>query len=134
MGASMPRGPARPERSFGLSCGGVLCVLAGVLVWRGRFGRAEVLGGVGAILILIGLTYPRLLAWPSAAWWRVAGVLGYVNSRVLLCLVFMVVMAPLNAISRLVGRDPLAIRRERWPGWSPYPARYRDRKHYVRLY
>jgi hypothetical protein len=35
---------------------------------------------------------------------------------------------------RLTGRDPLARRRDKWPGWSPYPERYRNRKHYEQMY
>ena len=37
-------------------------------------------------------------------------------------------------IWRLIGRDSLAIRRQHWPGWSPYPARYRDKDHFTRMY
>ena len=32
------------ERSFGLSVGGVLMVIALALLWRGRIARAEVIG------------------------------------------------------------------------------------------
>jgi len=35
---------------------------------------------------------------------------------------------------RVIGKDPLTRRRTQWPGWSPYPARYRDPKHYSRMY
>ena len=35
---------------------------------------------------------------------------------------------------RVTGKDPLARRRDRWPGWTPYPERYRDPKHYKRMY
>ena len=37
-------------------------------------------------------------------------------------------------IWRLTGKDPLARRRSTWPGWSPYPARYRDPRHFERMY
>src|SRR4030095_1619535 len=42
------RGPANPERSFGLSVGGVLCLIAAVLLWRGRIFGAELACRVGA--------------------------------------------------------------------------------------
>jgi hypothetical protein len=44
------------------------------------------------------------------------------------------VLVPIALIWRLTGKDPLARRRDKWPGWSPSPARYRDRKHYERMY
>ncbi len=130
----MQHGPRNPERSFGVSVGGVLCLIALALVWRGRITRAEAVGGVGAVLLLLGLVQPSLLKWPSAAWWRFAKALGYVNARILLTVLFGLVLTPLGLIWRITGNDPLSRRRERWNGWSAYPARYRDRKHYERMY
>lgn len=128
------KGPSNPERSFGVSVGGVLCLIALALVWRGRVARAEMVGGVGAVLLVLGLARPSLLKWPSAAWWRFAKALGYVNARILLTVLFGLVLTPLGLVWRVTGTDPLSRRRERWSGWSAYPARYRDRKHYERMY
>lgn len=130
----MPKGPANPEKSFGVSVGGVLVVIALFLLWRGRMARAEILGGVGAVLLVAGLLRPRLLKWPSAAWWRFSRALGHFNARVLLSIIFGLVLTPLSLVWRVSGKDPLARRRGSWPGWAPYPARYRDSKHYKRMY
>jgi Saxitoxin biosynthesis operon protein SxtJ len=129
-----PKGPANPERSFGLSVGIVLCVIAALLWWRGRVTRAEVVGGIGAFLVLAALVHAPLLKHPSAAWWRFSRVLGHFNARVLLTILFGAVLVPLSMLWRLTGKDPLTRRRARWPGWTPYPARYRDRKHYERMF
>jgi hypothetical protein len=123
-----------PERSFGVSVGLVLCVIALLLLWRGRVARADIVGAVGALLLVCGLAYPPLLKWPSALWWRFSRALGHVNARVLLTLLFSLVFVPLSLLWRLTGTDPLGRRRDRWPGWSPYPASHRDRKHYMRMY
>jgi len=128
------KGPANPERSFGISVGGVLCLLAVILAWRGRVARAELFAGVGVFLLVFGLVYPRLLKWPSALWWRFAMVLGRVMTRVWLTALFAIVLIPVSAFWRLIGKDPMTRRRAQWPGWSPYPARYRDPKHYSRMY
>ena len=130
----MEKQPKNPERSFGVSVGGVLCVIAAVLVWRGRLTRAEWVGGVGAVLLVLGLVRPSLLKWPSAGWWRFAKALGYVNARILLTVLFGLVLTPLGLLWRLTGKDPLTRRRDRWSGWSAYPDRYRNRKHYERMY
>jgi len=129
-----PKGPKNPERSFGVSVGIVLCLIAALLWWRGRVGRAEILAGVGGFLLVAGLTYPRVLKYPSALWWKFALALGYVNARVLLTVLFAIVLVPISLIWRLTGKDPLARRRSQWNGWSPYPARYRDPKHYERMF
>jgi len=130
----MTKSPKNPERSFGISVGIVLCLIAAYLMWRGRIGRAEVVGGIGVVLLFLGLGYPPLLKWPSAAWWRLAHVLAYVNARVLLTVLFAIVLVPISVVWRLTGKDPLARRRSAWPGWSPYPERYRDKQHYSRMY
>jgi Saxitoxin biosynthesis operon protein SxtJ len=128
------QGPKNPARSFGVSVGIVLCLIAAVLWSRGRVGRAEILVGVGGFLLVAGLTYPRLLKYPSALWWKFAMALGYVNARVLLTILFAIVLVPISLVWRLTGKDPLARRRDQWKGWTPYPARYRDPKHYERMY
>jgi hypothetical protein len=130
----MPKKPTNPERSFGVSVGAVLCAIALVLIWRGRLTRAEWLGGIGAALLVLGLIRPALLKYPSAAWWKFAHALGYVNARVLLTILFAFVLTPLSLVWRLTKRDPLARRRDHWPGWSAYPARYRDAKHFERMF
>jgi hypothetical protein len=131
---TVPPAPKNPERSFGLSVGFVLSAIAVLLWWRGRVARAEITGALGAILVLAGSIYPSLLKYPSAIWWRLARTLGHVNARVLLTVLFWVVLVPLSLLWRLTGKDPLARRRDAWRGWSPYPLRYRDRKHYERMY
>jgi hypothetical protein len=126
--------PANPERSFGISVGGVLCVIAALLFWRHRVLRAGVIGAVGVVLLVCGLIYPPLLKYPSAAWWRFSRALGYVNARVLLSLIFFLILTPLAMVWRITGKDPLARRRQNWRGWTAYPARYKDAKHFDRMF
>jgi len=64
---------------------------------------------------------------------RLAHVLGWVNSRVLLTALFFLVLTPMGLVLRLAGRDPLRLRRREGSGWSPYPPRFRDPKHYERM-
>ena len=126
--------PQFKERSFGISVGSVLLLIAAYMVWRGRITAAEITGGIGALLLLLGLTKPLLLKWPSAVWWKFAMVLGYVNARIILTIAFAIVFIPLGVIWRLIGRDPLANRRANFRGWTVYPARYRSRDHFSKMY
>ena len=112
----------------------MLLGIAAYAVWRERWLLAQWTGGIGAVLLVLGLIQPRLLKWPSAVWWKLAMVLGYVNARVILSIAFFLVLTPMAMVWRLIGRDPLAIKKQHWPGWSPYPARYRDKDHFTRMY
>jgi len=130
----MAKGPKNPERSFGISVGSVLIVLALILLWRRRITRAEVLGGIGAVLLVLGLVAPPRLKYPSKYWWKFSLAFGRVMARFWLSLLFLLVLTPVSFIWRLMGRDPLARSRDKWPGWSTYPERYRNRKHYDQMY
>jgi hypothetical protein len=127
------RGPAHPERSFGVSIGAVALLAAIYLGWRGSLQSASALGVLGGALFGLGLMMPRALYWPSRVWWRVAYVLGYINARIILTVLYAVLLVPVGVFWRVSGKDPLARRRDHG-GWSPYPARYRDPKHYLRMY
>ena len=65
--------------------------------------------------------------WPSLVWWKLIHLLGYINARIILTVLFAVLLVPLNLVWRVTGKDPLGRRRAGWTGWSPYPARYRTR-------
>ena len=129
-----PQRPDFKERSFGISVGTVLLLIAVFMIWRGRISGAQITGGIGAVLLLLGLTKPVLLKWPSAVWWRFAMVLGYVNARVILTIAFLILLTPIGLLWRVIGRDPLKRRKQNFDGWSAYPARYRDPNHFTRMY
>jgi saxitoxin biosynthesis operon SxtJ-like protein len=126
--------PYFQERSFGVSVGGVLIAIAAYFAWRGQLDRTAILGGVGAILVVLGLTAPRLLKYPSMVWWKFAMVLGYINARVILTIAFAIVLVPVSLAWRLIGHDPLTRKRSSWHGWSPSPERFRSPDHFTRMY
>ena len=126
--------PFFQERSFGVSVGGVLIAIAAFLAWRARIDRAAVLGSIGALLVVLGLTAPRLLKYPSMVWWKFAMVLGYVNARVILTIAFLIVLTPVGMAWRLINHDPLTRKRANWRGWSPSPPRFNDPDHFTRMY
>ena len=84
--------------------------------------RAEVIGGIGGVLRVLGPVHPPLLKWPSVWWWRFARALGYVNARVLLTVLFVARARAARSVWRLTGQGSAgAPQAPRGPGWSPYP-------------
>jgi len=67
---------------------------------------------VGIPGLIIGLTAPRLLNYPYLGWMALGHALGWVNSHIILGLVFILVLQPIAYIMRLTGYDPLKIRRK----------------------
>jgi hypothetical protein len=124
---------APSHRSFGLTVGTVLLAFAAFTLWRGHVTRAEILGGIGALLIVAALVRPQALAGLASVWSRIGHALGWFNSRVLLTVMFVLIIWPIGFISRLFGNDPLE-RSKRGSMWTPYPDRLRDSKHFERLF
>ena len=62
---------------------------------------------VGFIGLLFGMTSPRLLYFPYKFWMKLGVTLGWVNSRIILGLVFIIVLLPISFVMRLIGYDPL---------------------------
>lgn len=67
---------------------------------------------VGVPGLIIGLTAPFLLHYPYKGWMAVGHALGWINSNLILGLVFIVVLQPIAYIMRLRGYDPLRRRRK----------------------
>ena len=95
-------------REFGLLIGFGFPLLIGWLIpaLTGHGFREWTLW-VGFIGLIIGLTSPRLLYYPYKFWMKLGLILGWVNSRIILCLVYMIVLIPIAFVMRLIGYDPL---------------------------
>ena len=67
---------------------------------------------VGIPALILGLTSPRLLHYPYKSWMALGHVLGWINSRLILGLVFIFVLQPIAYGMRIIGYDPLRKRRK----------------------
>ena len=67
---------------------------------------------VGFLGLLIGLTSPRLLYYPYKFWMKLGLLLGWVNSRIILGLVYMIVLLPIAFVIRIIRYDPLRTKRK----------------------
>lgn len=106
----------------------VLFLFAAWNLYRGRMTVVPILVGVGVALVLTGLLLPALARRFHVFWMRVAAVLGYVNSRVLLTLMYYGVFAPYGLVSRLARRDPLRRRGPKRESYWTERARTRQSK------
>jgi hypothetical protein len=95
--------------------GGAAIVLGliGLWLWRRKHHplAGEIVAGAGGALLLAGAAAPSLVLALRAGWLKFAGAVGWINSRILLTVLFFVVITPMALIRRLVGGSPLRWRR-----------------------
>jgi Saxitoxin biosynthesis operon protein SxtJ len=98
----------------------VAAVLAAIALWnlyRGRMTQVAVFGSIAGLLLVIGLLVPAAARAFHRFWMGLAGILGYINSRILLSVLYYGVFTPVGFVRRLMGRDPM---RRRAPAESSY--------------
>ena len=110
----------RELRRFGLVTGAIVTLLFGLLLpWL--FERPIPLWplAVGGALWIGAVIIPAALSPVRASWVAIGNVLGWVNTRLLLGLIFYLIILPSGLVLRLMGKDPMAT------GFDPDAATYR---------
>ena len=62
---------------------------------------------VGIISLMVTLIKPYSLYYPYKIWMKLGYILGWINSRIILGLVFILVLVPIAFIMKMTGYDPL---------------------------
>ena len=95
-------------REFGFLIGLGFPILIGWIIpaISGHFFRTWTLW-IAIPSLIIGTLKPRLLFYPYKAWMALGFALGWINSRIILALVFILVLQPIALIMRLFNYDPL---------------------------
>lgn len=87
----------------------VAAVFVAIALWniyRGRMIQVTIFGGIAGAITLIGLIPVAARAF-HRFWMGIAAVLGYINSRILLSVLYYGVFTPVGLVRRLMGRDPM---------------------------
>lgn len=96
-------------RKFGLTIGIALAVFGGIALWRGAGVTPYLLGGA-AVMLLLALVVPAVLRPLEYVWMKLALVLSYVMTRVILTLAFYLAITPMAFLLRLLGKDLLSLK------------------------
>lgn len=94
-------------RQFGLIVGGVFTVIGlWPVVFRSESPRlwALVLGG---LLIALGALVPRSLKQVHYGWMKIGHVLGAINTKIILGIIYYLLITPMGIVMRLMGKDPM---------------------------
>jgi uncharacterized membrane protein len=112
------------------------CGFALLALYRHHTRAAAILGAVAALFVLFALVAPKLLAPVEAAWMAFARLLGAINTRIIMGLLYFIFIVPLSLIFRVVGRDEMKRRpvADRSSNWEDYRPRQRDVRHYENMF
>ena len=122
-------------RDFGITFFVVFIVIGGALLYKGRT-AGYAFFAAAILFIALGRWAPGWLKPFHKAWMTLALVLGFVTSRLILCILYYCVLTPIGLIIRLTGKDLLD------RGWNKKASSYWirkqqksvDKKQYEKLY
>lgn len=66
---------------------------------------------LGVPLLMLGIFKPSYLLYPYKGWIKLGLALGWVNSRIILGIIFIFILQPISIVMRFIGYDPLRIKR-----------------------
>ena len=106
-------------RSFGLIVGGIFAVIGlWPAVFRADGPRLWALA-LAVVLVVPALVLPRSLTHVHRAWMAAGEVLGWINTRIILSVIFYGLVTPMGIVMRRFGHDPMRRR------FEPEAATYR---------
>ena len=97
-------------RSFGLIVGGIFAIIG---FWPFFFRHQDPRWWtvVLAVCLLVpAVTFPNSLFWPYKGWMAIGHVLGWINTRIILGVVFYFIVTPIGLIRRWLGKDSMGQR------------------------
>ncbi len=107
----MQRTDIKSLRKYGVTMGVVLAVIGAVVLLKHRHNPAYFFIPSAAFL-LAGLAAPVILKPVYIVWMRLALILGWINTRVLLALIFYLIFTPVGLLMHLFKADPLDLKFE----------------------
>jgi hypothetical protein len=126
----------RNGRKFGLTMACVAVVFALLLLYKQRLSGAMILGAVAVTFALLALLLPKLLEPLEAVWMGFAGILGAINTRIILGVFYFLIFVPLGFVMRLFGRDTM--KRRKLAGsttnWEDYRGRQSNEEHFDNMF
>lgn len=85
---------------------------------------------LSGLFLVAGVLIPRPF---GAVWMRFAAILGFVNTRIILALVFYLLFTPTSLLLKLLGKDSLRLARADGTYWLTR-SKKRERNHFERLF
>lgn len=92
----------------------ILVIVSGFLVVDYLF-NIPLLGKVAIGIGLLSVLFPTVAGWIEWIWIRIALILGWVNARILLTMIYFLFLLPIAWLSRFFTKDPLKLKGKKLP-------------------
>ena len=111
-------------RQFGSVLAGILLMLGVVNFLKGRTGRYAWFFCPGFVIVLLVLLIPKSLKPVHTVFKKIAYIIGWVNTRVILILIYYALITPIAFVMRMLGKDFLdrKINKSEASYWIKYSA------------
>ena len=103
----LPQPSRRELRNFCLVMVVGLGLFALIAWYKELTNATSVSGGCAALFLLAAIIHPPLTRPIFAVWMILARILGFINTHILLALVFYTMFTVFGLVMRLFGRDPM---------------------------
>ena len=105
--------PNKKLREFGILMGFIFPIVIGWIlpIIFGHGFRVWTLW-IGITFFLIGILNPELLFYPYKIWIKIGIAMGFINSRIILFLIFILVLQPIAFFMKFIGYDPLRTKKD----------------------
>ena len=122
-------------RKFGLISGGIVAVLFGVfLPWVFDYQWPQWPWIVSGVLGVWAFAHPGSLFLVYRPWMKFGQIAGWINTRIILGLMFYLVFFPVGLLMKIVGYDPMAKKLDRRADSYRIESASLDRDHTERPY
>ena len=121
-------------KSFSLGGGIFLSALAAFLYYKEKIEISYALASLGSAFLLIRVINFKWILPVHTGWMKFAHILGVVNTRIILFLVFILTVVPISLLLRLFRKDILDknLQKEAVTYWNERPKKEMNIKHYER--
>ncbi len=99
-------------RKFGITMGIAFLVISALLIFNHKRNILP-FAIISTGFFVISLTFPLKLKPVYFIWMKLAFILGWINTRIILIIIFYLLFTPLGMLMRLFGKDLLELKIER---------------------
>ena len=62
---------------------------------------------LGIIFLNLSIFTPNLLFYPYKFWMKIGHILGWINGKLILSMIYVIILIPISAVMRITSYDPL---------------------------